>query len=144
MRLLVGMLMLLAVYDDERDDAMTISAFAGVTSERFRISAEGVWQRARFSRRSGMCVGSSTSPSALPSSLNLVVHSNWDSNWEDRIPAVQPPRGHDDTPMGPTYLLAALSYQLTEGLHLIPNVFWGRPEGSSDLVVGRFTPSASF
>jgi hypothetical protein len=130
-----------ATYDDEREDAATVSAFAGVTTERFRLGTETFWQRTRLRTDTQDLRGIGVfAVVALTPRLDLVARSHW----EDHPSFVEPFPEEDDHPMGPAFLLAAVSYEPTEGVQLIPNVFWEDPADGPNLVVGRFTLFASF
>lgn len=129
-----------ATYDDERDRAVTLSAFGGMTTERFRLGVESFWQRTEFATTTHTLRGIGVyAVLALTPRLDLVARSHW----KERLATFALPE-EDDRPRGPTYVLGALSYEPTEGLQLIPNIYWEDPDDASHVVVARFTVSASF
>jgi len=130
-----------ATYDDEREDVVTLSAYGGMTTERFRLGVEAFLQRTRLAAATHTQRGLGVyAVVALTPTLDLVARSHWENSSALAAPFPE----EEDHPTGPAYLLAGVSYQPTDGVQLIPNVFWEDPEDDFDVLVGRFTLSASF
>jgi hypothetical protein len=132
-----------ASYDDERDDALTASAFAGVETERYRLGVEGVWQHTGHATDDEDLYGVGVfAVVSLTPRFDLVARSHW----QRLSTTTEIPIEEQDEPEGPTYVLFAASYQPAPGLFLMPNVYWEDPDDvrGDDALVARFTLSASF
>lgn len=129
-----------AAYGDDREDAVTFSAFAGVSTDRYRVGAEGVWRHTWLATEEEDLRGVGVfAVVVLASRFDLVLRSHW----KELVSTVTPPPEDRDSPRGPVYFLGAISYEATDGLHLIPNVYWEEPDEGGEVVVARFTLSAS-
>ncbi|MDX1531744.1 MAG: hypothetical protein R3362_09480 [Rhodothermales bacterium] len=122
-----------ATYADERDHAVTTSAFAGLARTSFRVGAEAVWQRVARP-------GASTTASGASLFVVVAPAPRWEvlarADYLRRTPT-------DDPDVEEAFALAAVSYAPTRGLRLIPNVFWNRRDDDRS-TTGRFTLFVSF
>jgi len=123
-----------AGYNDERDAATRLSAFAGYSRERFRIGLDGYWSRI------AMTDGDSRTRVGASLFGVLQLASSWDLIARlDRSRATRPGPDRYET-----FVLGAVAYRPHPNVVLTPNLRVSDPSDAAAETTARMTVEVSF
>ncbi len=131
-----------AGYGDERRNGATLNAFAGYTTDAFRLGAEGFFNRIRLDDPPAKALAADADELV---GLSLFAAARLADAWEAVARFDQVERDLAGAASRESFFLAGLAYQPHPQVRVIPNVLVSKDSRDADaLVTGRLTLDLSF